>query len=154
MKKHAVASICLLLLLSTVSVAADWSQVFSDTFFAKGVDEAVVNALSEGITPELIVQTALPLQGMKQEELIKALYCALVPPPYIHDAASVNKITDETVQNGYELALQQCAEAMEEKENSLPVFPPRRGGLPSGGLPSGGTTPADEPRPASPSDFR
>lgn len=141
MKKHAVA-LLLLLVCITVAMADDWSQAFRDTFYAKGIDEAVVNALSEGATPDQLIKTALPLKDLKHEELIKALYCALVPPAYIQDAAVANGISNEIVQQGYELALAQCAEEMEEKANAAPGF------LPGKATPSGGRTGN-----ASPSNF-
>ena len=151
MKKHAVAML-LLFLWSSVTMAEDWSQTFRETYAAKGVDEAVVNALSSGITPDQILKTGLPIVGLQPAELIKALFCALVPPAYIYDAATVNSVKDETVLEGYELALAQCAEAMEEKENSAPVFLP--GQQPAGIGGSGAPPPAPPaPGPTSPSNF-
>lgn len=131
MKKHAVA-LLILLVCVTVAAADDWTLAFRDTYSAKGIDEAVVNALSEGISPELLIKTALPLEDLKPEELIKALYCALVPPVYIQDAAVANNITDELVQKGYELALAQCAEEMEEKATAAPAFLPGKAASPGG----------------------
>lgn len=131
MKKHAVATL-LLLIWSTVSLADDWTQSFRDTYYEKGIDEAVVHALSEGIVPDQIIKAALPLNDLKQEELVKALYCALVPPAYIFDAATVNGITEKTVQQGYELALAQCAEEMEEKESAAPAIVPGKAANPAG----------------------
>lgn len=131
MKKHAVATL-LLLIWSTVSLADDWTQSFRDTYYEKSIDEAVVYALSEGIVPDQIIKAALPLKDLKQEELVKALYCALVPPAYIFDAATANGITEKTVQQGYELALAQCAEEMEEKENAAPAIIPGNAANPAG----------------------
>lgn len=131
MKIHAVAML-LLLIWSTMSLAADWSQSFRDTYYAKGIDEAVVNALSEGIAPDQLMKTALPLEDLKPEVLVKALYCALVPPAYIYDAAKVNGISEEIVQQGYELALAQCAKEMEEKESAAPTIVPGNATNPEG----------------------
>lgn len=131
MKTHTVA-LFLLLLCVTLAMADDWAQTFRDTFYAKGVDEAVVSALSEGVSPDQLIKTALPLKELKPEELIKALYCALVPPAYIQDAAAANGVTDEIVQKGYELALAQCAEEMEEKTTAAPAFLPGEASSPGG----------------------
>ena len=131
MKKHIVAML-LLLAWSTLSLADDWTQSFRDIYYEKSIDEAVVHALSEGIAPDQIIKAALPLKELKQEELVKALYCALVPPAYILDAAIANGITEQIVQQGYELALAQCAEEMEEKENAAPAFIPGNAANPAG----------------------
>ena len=89
----------------------------------QGIDETVAGLLSEGYSPEQIIKGLLS-ERMQREEIIKALYCALVPPAYIRDAAQANSLTEETVIRGYELALAQCACAMEEKRNAAPVqFP-------------------------------
>lgn len=124
MKKY--AALALLLLWTSLAFADDWAQSFRETYYAKGIDEAVVNALSEGISPDQLIKTALPIKDLKPEELIKALYCALVPPAYIQDGAAANGIKDEIVRQGYELALAQCAEDMEEKAKSAPAFLPDR----------------------------
>lgn len=143
MKKQAITLLSLLLC-ATMAMAAEWTQTFHDTYQARGIDEAVVNALGEGITPDQIIKTGLPIEGLAPAELIKALFCALVPPAYIYDAATANKVKDETVLEGYELALAQCAEAMEEKKNSAPVLLP--GKQPAGAGPV-------RPGAASPSNF-
>lgn len=151
MKVH-VFILTFLLLGSTLSMAEDWQQAFRETYSNKGVDEAVVGALSSGISPEQILETGLPIAGLKPAELIKALFCALVPPAYIYEAATAENVKDETVLEGYELALAQCAEAMEEKKNSAPVFLP--GKQPTGIGGTGTLPPAPEPSPpASPSNF-
>lgn len=140
MKKLTVA-LLLLLMCVTAAAADDWTRAFLDTYAAKGIDEAVVNALSEGIAPDLLIKTALPLEDLKPEELIKALYCALVPPAYIRDGATANNIADEVVQNGYELALAQCAEEMEERATAAPAFLPGKAASP--GARTGNASPSN-----------
>ena len=111
----------LLLLLGASYALADLPEDFRVIYHEKGIDAAVVDALSEGYSPDQIVKTALPIEGLSREVLIKALYCALVPPVFINEAAKGNGITEQTVIEGYELALVQCAEGMEETENAAPA---------------------------------
>jgi hypothetical protein len=131
MKKKIIA-LLLLLFSCGVALAQDWVREFRETYSVRGIDEAVVNALSLGVSPDQLIQTSLPLEDLKPEELIKALYCALVPPAYIQDAAAANDIPVETLQQGYELALAQCAEEMEEKANAAPAFIPGNASSPGG----------------------
>lgn len=106
----------LTMLFATFSVAsADWSSVFNDIYADKGLDEAVVYALSEGYSPDQIIQTALPIKSLQHDELIKALFCALAPLDAVYEAAKANNIADEKVTQGYDLALAECPNAMEEK---------------------------------------
>ncbi len=131
--------------LLTCSLAkADWSQTFRSTYGEKGVDTAVVTALGEGIAPVQIMQYGLIIEGLDYTELIKALFCALVMPATINEAAEVNQVPESTVSEGYQRALTQCAEEMEEQENIAPqtAFP--------------GASPAGQGRPAqaSPWNFK
>lgn len=96
---------------------ADWTQLFLSTYTEKGIDRAVVTALENDITPAQIMGYGLTIEGLEKPELIKALFCAPVQPNMIYDAAETNRLGEETVAKGYQLALAQCAEAMEEQLN-------------------------------------
>jgi len=104
------------MLFAAFSVAlADWSRVFNDRYADKGLDDAVVYALSEGYSPDQIMKTALPIEGLAHDELIKALFCALAPLDVVYEGAKANGIADEKVTRGYDLALAECPNALEEK---------------------------------------
>ena len=109
----------LTILFATLSLAlADWSQVFHDMYVEKGIDDAVVYALSKGNSPDQIMKTALPFKGLAQEELVKALFCALVPLDTVYNTAVANNIAEEKINAGYDLAVEQCPKAVEEKLNT------------------------------------
>lgn len=78
------------------------------------MNQAVVYALSEGNSPDKIMKIALPVEGLEAEKLIKAMFCAFVPQAAIYEAAEINSVADEKVTAGYELALEECPEAMAE----------------------------------------
>lgn len=129
----------LFLLFAACSAAlADWTDVFRDMIAKKGLDEAVVHALSEGNSPELIIETALQVEGLEEQKLIKALFCALAPLMDVYEGAAANGIADEKVTEGYDLALEECPDAMEEKLDAAP--PLNRTLSPAGG--AGGTNSA------------
>ena len=67
----------LLVLFMTVSIthAQEWSENFTVIYLDKGIDEAVIMALSEGANPYQIINIALPLEGVEDVILLKALYC-------------------------------------------------------------------------------
>jgi hypothetical protein len=108
---------CLLLLFHTTVMAA-WQDDFATIYAEKGIDAAVVAALAEGASPEQIIATALPLAGLKKELLLKALFCATAQPNAIQDGAAANGISESTVLEGYQLALDKCSRQMDEKLNS------------------------------------
>ena len=115
------------LMMTTTVVLANWSENFHTIYADKGINEAVKNALSEGANLDQIIKAALPIKSLKEENLIKALFCALAQPDYIREAAKVNQITDNKVDAGYQLALAECAREMEENLNAIvnptPQFP-------------------------------
>lgn len=136
MKKSILA---LALLFAVCSAAlAGWTDVFRDMVREKSLDEAVVYALSEGNSPEIIIRTALSVDGLEEDKLIKALFCALAPLMDVYDGAAANGIADEKVTAGYDLALEECPDAMEEK---LDAAPPLNRTLSPGGS-AGGTNSA------------
>lgn len=102
-------------LLTCSSALADWTQLFLASYTEKGIDTAVVEALENEITPDQIMAYGLTVTDIEQPELIKALFCALVQPTTIYEAAETNRLPETTVSQGYQLALAQCAEAMEEQ---------------------------------------
>jgi len=106
--------------LITCAIArADWTGIFYQNYKEMGIDHAVKAALGEGHSPDQIIKTALPIDNLRQEELIKALFCALALPGSIYDSAEKNGISDQKVAEGYELALAVCAKEMEENLNAI-----------------------------------
>ena len=106
---------------------AEWTDVFYDTYNTNGIDQAVIFALSEAKSPGEIIEAALLIEDIEEPRLIQALFCALVLPGSIYEAAEANNITEETVAKGYELSLAVCAREMEENLNiainPTPQFP-------------------------------
>lgn len=115
----------IILLLTGSPAMGDWADDFHINFREKGIDQAVVAALAEGQSPDIIIKTALPLENLVRTELVKALFCGLALPGSIYDAAEINGISDSTVSKGYELALGECAKEMEENLNAAvsPTIP-------------------------------
>lgn len=101
-----------------------WKDTFQALYQEKSIDEAVRNALAEGANPDQIIKVALPLEGLTHETLIKALFCALAHPDAIREAARGNTITDEKVDEGYQLALSACSRQMAENLNSAVILDP------------------------------
>lgn len=113
----------LVLLFAACSVVlADWKTVFRDMIAENGLDKAVIHALSEGNSPEMIIRTALPVAGLEEQNLIKALFCAPAPRMDVYEGARANGIADEKVTEGYNLALEECPDAMEEKADAAPTL--------------------------------
>lgn len=106
------------ILLTSSPALADWAKYFSQVYYEKGIDDAVVMALSEGASPYQIIKEGLPIKDLKKEILLKALFCALAQPETIHEAAKENSIGDDTVDKGFQLALIECKRQMEENLNS------------------------------------
>lgn len=114
------------LLIMSSPVHAMWTDDFYKEYSASGIDPAVKSALGKGKSPDLIIKTALPINEIKKDELIKALFCGMALPGSIYEASEINNIPDATVSKGYQLALAQCANEIEETLNSAvySIIPP------------------------------
>lgn len=123
MLKIAAALIAVFFVISVAYAA--WEDNFQNLYQEKGIDEAVVHALAEGANPDQIIKAGLPLKGLTQEVLIKALFCALAQPDAIREAAQANGIGDTKIDEGYQLALATCARQMEENLNAAIIQTPQ-----------------------------
>ena len=104
------------LLLSTVSVAtAAWNTDFRDNYNRSGIDKAVTDALENGVTPWVIVEKGLKLDGLNPRRLITALFCAGANGKDIRSAAEHWKITSEVVAAGYIKANVECDGAVVDR---------------------------------------
>lgn len=106
------------LLASGSPALAGWIADFSSTYTEHGIDRAIIRALEEGAAPEQIVETALPLPDLHEANLVKALFCALAQPDTVKNAAATHGISEKTINDGYQLALAECARQMAENLNS------------------------------------
>lgn len=107
-----------ILLLACATAMADWTDMFFENYTEKGIDHAVKSALSEGFSPDRIVRTAMPIKDLERDRLIKAPFCGLALPGSIYEAADANGIPEGTVDQGYQLALAECAREMEQNLNA------------------------------------
>ena len=88
-----------------VSVAhADWAADFIASYETAGLELAVDKALQQGITPELIIATALSIDGVNPQTIIEALFLAGVDSEEITDAATKNKISSLVITAGLQQA--------------------------------------------------
>lgn len=131
-----IVNVLIIFYLSCSVAWADWAETFRTNFQTEGIDTAVSAALGEGIPPVQIIGFGIGIEDLPPPHMIKALFCALVQPSIIYDAAEANQLQDATVNEGYQLALAQCPEVLEEQVNAAPnaAFP---GAAPAGkGRPS------------------
>ncbi len=137
MKKVAAA---IMILLVTFSVAfAEWLVDFRNIYFEVGIDDAVEAAVSEGATPDMIVENGLQLDGLTEPNLIKALYCAGARGKDIKRAAEKWKIDPFLVTAGYKRSLTECGDNVADSQ----AFTAAGTGTNFVSVnPTGGTTPA------------
>ncbi len=102
-------------LTAAATVLAEWPDTFRKIYSARGLDEAVITALSKGYSADQVIRLSRSIDGLAEEKLVKALFCALVPLEVIHRAAKMNSIPEKKITTGYELALEECPDALEEK---------------------------------------
>ena len=128
-------------------VFAEWQVDFEDTYTNKGIDQAVIDALKEGIDPDSIVLRGLELEGLNPQNLVMALYCAGVKGQDIRDAAENHGVSEMIVSVGYKKSVVECSDVVADSQAYTPVATGFSGGKRAGG---GGSTTASASAPAFP----
>ena len=114
-------------------VFAEWQVDFEDTYTNKGIDQAVIDALKEGVDPDSIVVRGLDLEGLNPQNLVMALYCAGVKGQDIRDAAENHDISEMIVTAGYKKSVVECSDVVADSHAYTPVASGFSGGKRAGG---------------------
>ncbi len=115
--------IAVMIVLMTFSAAlAEWSDTFKETYNKKSIDEAVVDAMKEGVSPKLIVENGLQLKTLNPQNLVKALFCAGAKGQDIREAASEWQISELIVAAGYKKSIAECGDQVADVQ-PYPGFP-------------------------------
>ena len=112
---------------------AEWQVDFKDTYFDKGIDQAVIDALKDGAEPDSIVIKGLDLEGLNPQNLVMALYCAGVKGQDIRDAAANHNISELIVTAGYKKSIVECSDVIADSQAYTPVARGFSGGKRGGG---------------------
>ena len=77
MKKIFFSLLAILITFSTAS--ANWKETFLKDYSENGLNPAVMNALSQGIAPETIIETAMTIEGVNGAMVATAICDGGVP---------------------------------------------------------------------------
>ncbi len=95
---------------------ANWKNTFTDTYIDLGIDDAVVFALKDGISPYFILKEGLVFDGLNPVNIIKALYCAGAKGEDIGKAAKRLEIDSLVLTSGYRKYIVECSEGMADSQ--------------------------------------
>ncbi len=118
--KKIVVSVMFFLLTTTLAYA-EWLINFRDTFLKEGIDNAVVVAMKDGASPDMIVENGLQLEGLNPSNLVKALYCAGAQGKDIRAAAEKWQISELLVAAGYKRSIAECGDKVADSQPFTPV---------------------------------
>jgi hypothetical protein len=110
MKKTASAVLLVVLFLSS-PVLADWAENFLATAAKNGIDPAVEEAFSAGVSPYDIVTMTRRAGDIEPAAVIKALYCAGVSGSAVQSVARATGIDNAAVAAGFKESVGQCGPA-------------------------------------------
>ncbi len=111
----------LLVLLSFSVALADWQETFKTDYESIGIDQAVINAMKEGSSPEQILQAGLELEGLNPQNLLKALYCAGANGNDIKEAAMAADISELLISIAYEKSIVECYDQLADTQAYTPI---------------------------------
>lgn len=140
MKRLLLAS--LLVLFGASLACAEWMVDFQNTYVAKGIDEAVENALKDGKLPGEIVEAGVQIEGLNPQNLIRALFCAGVRGQDIRAAAARYQISEELLAAGFKKSIDECGDRVADSQAYTPVATGPSFATPAGGASSSFASPA------------
>ena len=100
---------------------AEWLVDFKRIYRETNIDAAVLMAVEEGITPDLIVENGMLLEGLNPANLVKALYCAGVQGQDIRVAGEKWGISEVMLAAGFDKSIAECADRLADAQAFTPV---------------------------------
>ena len=108
----------------TLSVAcafATWLDDFKSIFEKEGIDEAVVEALKVGTTPDSIMESGLQFEELNPQNLVKAMYCGGIRGDDIRAASQKYDVSDIIIVAGYKKSVEECGDQIVDTQAYTPV---------------------------------
>ena len=107
--------------LSVASAFATWLDDFKSIFQKEGIDEAVVEALKVGATPDSIMETGLQFEELNPQNLVKAMYCGGIRGDDIRTAGQKFDVSDIIIVAGYKKSVEECGDQIVDTQAYTPV---------------------------------
>jgi len=120
MRKIILFTVALLSFAAT-SVFATWLDDFRSIFQNEGIDEAVVEALKLGATPDSIMETGLQFEELNPQNLVKAMYCGGIRGDDIRTAGQKYDVSDIIIVAGYKKSVEECGDQIVDTQAYTPV---------------------------------
>ena len=101
--------------------AAGWLEDFKNVFIDSGIDEAVVEALKQGATPDSIMETGLQFEELNPQNLVKAMYCGGIRGDDIRGAGQKFAVSDIIIVAGYKKSVEECGDQIVDTQAYTPT---------------------------------
>ena len=107
--------------LSVGCAFATWLDDFKSIFEKEGIDEAVIEALKVGATPDSIMETGLQFEELNPQNLVKAMYCGGIRGDDIRAAGQKYDVSDLIIVAGYKKSVEECGDQIVDTQAYTPV---------------------------------
>jgi len=125
---------------ATAQAAPSLQDTFLSTFQESGIQNAVPEALEQGITPDAIIREGLEIEEIPPQGMLKALYCSGADGDDIKTSALANGIPEPVIVAAYDKSVDECGDMIEAPEAYTPTAAGGFTGSPTpGSSPLGGT---------------
>jgi len=121
MKK--IPFVCLFILLSSSLVWADFADDFKTDYQQQGMEQAVLNALQEGVAPSRIIDAGLKQDDLDSVHLVQLLYCAGGSVFDIWHVGIGAGLSAVTMAAGYKKSVAECGKEIVDTWGYPPVTP-------------------------------
>ncbi len=137
MKNISILALLCLFWTAAAHAESNWQDIFNSTFQESGIQNAVPEALEQGISPDAIIKEGLTIPGVPPQGMLKALYCAGADANDIKMSALANGIPQRVLVVAYEKSVDECGDMIEAPE----AYSPYGSGTGFGGGPTPGKSP-------------
>lgn len=90
-------------------------------YLDQGIDQAVIEALKQGVSPDDIMENGLKLEGINPQNLVKAMYCAGIRGNDIKAAGEAWEVSDLIIVAGYKKSVEECGDQVVDTQAYTPV---------------------------------
>ena len=132
-----ISIVTLFCILCAATAYASWQDIFHSTYQEKGAQEAVIAALTEGASPEAIINEALTIQGIPTQGVLSSLYCSGADGDDIKKASEAAGITATILVAAYEQSVAECGDTFETEQANPGAGPGFNGNPTPGTSPTG-----------------
>jgi hypothetical protein len=129
------------------ALLGEYWDTFYKNYKTRGIDQATILAITEGVQPAALVQGGLALDDLNPQNLIKAMYCAGYNGDDIKRACDQFKVSDLVLISGFQKSKAECTQDCRDHDHMADTQAYTPAETPPSDPPPGPPSPPSPPSP-------